>query len=55
MILFHGKKNRGMSGNKAIILATAKLIEADLLTDDWDDFQHIDEAVVIHSIKNSKL
>src|SRR6478752_2183654 len=27
----------------AIILATAKFLEVSLLTDDWDDFQNVDE------------
>ena len=34
----------------AIILATAKYLEADLITDDWDDFQGFDENINILNI-----
>jgi predicted nucleic acid-binding protein len=36
----------------AIILATAKVMEADLLTDDWDDFQTIDDTVTVVKTDN---
>lgn len=35
----------------AIILATAKHLSADLLTNDWDDFEGFDETVLIKRIK----
>lgn len=34
----------------AIILATAKYLGADLITDDWDDFINIDNQVVIRKL-----
>lgn len=34
----------------AIILATAKILEMPLLTDDWDDFSKIDDSVIISNI-----
>ena len=34
----------------AIILATAKFLEVSLLTDDWDDFQNVDETVLVQKI-----
>ena len=34
----------------AIILATAKYLGADLLTDDWDDFVNIDVDVNVRNI-----
>jgi predicted nucleic acid-binding protein len=38
----------------AIILATAKYLEADLISDDWDDFQGFDENVNILNIDDLK-
>ena len=49
-----------MSGNKAlldtnvIILATAKYLGADLLSDDWDDFINIDSSVNVLNIGGLK-
>jgi predicted nucleic acid-binding protein len=31
----------------AIILATAKFLKLPLLTDDWDDFQNVDDSVLV--------
>ncbi len=39
----------------AIILATAKFLDADLLTDDWDDFQGIDKSVNVLAIDDLKI
>jgi predicted nucleic acid-binding protein len=39
----------------AIILATAKFLELPLLTDDWDDFQSIDTAVLVKKIDFLKI
>jgi len=39
----------------AIILATASYLNATLLTDDWDDFQNIDDAVAIGNLDDLKV
>ncbi|HRH41721.1 MAG TPA: hypothetical protein PKY82_08770 [Pyrinomonadaceae bacterium] len=39
----------------AIILASAKYTNADLLTDDWDDFQNIDSTVNVQDIDGFKI
>jgi len=39
----------------AIILATAKVLNVPLLTDDWDDFSNIDETIVISNIDFLKI
>lgn len=39
----------------AIILATARYLGAELITDDWDDFQGIDEKVTVRSIDDLKI
>ena len=39
----------------AIILASAKYANADLLTDDWDDFQNIDSTVIVKDIDVYKI
>jgi len=36
----------------AIILATAKYLDAELITNDLNDFKNIDDAVVISKIDN---
>ena len=38
----------------AIILATVKYLDADLITDDWDDFQGFDENINILNIEELK-
>ena len=38
----------------AIILSTASFVEADLLSDDWDDFVYIDDAVNVLNINELK-
>ena len=38
----------------AVILATAKYADADLLTDDWDDFQNIDSTVNVIDLDDLK-
>lgn len=38
----------------AIILATAKYLEADLISDDWDDFQGFDKNINILNIDDLK-
>lgn len=39
----------------AIILATAKYLRAELITDDWDDFIHIDNSVVIKKLDEFRI
>ena len=39
----------------AIILATAKYLEAELITDDWDDFLDIDNSVVIKKLDEFRI
>lgn len=39
----------------AIILASAKYVNADLLTDDWKDFQNIDSSVNVLSLDDLKI
>jgi predicted nucleic acid-binding protein len=39
----------------AIILATAKHLNADLLSDDWDDFQGIDNSVNVLNLDALKV
>jgi len=39
----------------AIILATTSYLKATLLTDDWDDFQNIDNAIAISNLDDLKV
>jgi predicted nucleic acid-binding protein len=39
----------------AIILATTKFIDADLLSDDWDDFINIDDSINVFKIDTFKV
>jgi predicted nucleic acid-binding protein len=47
VVIYRKSKVRKIKLPDAIILATAKYLGADLITDDWDDFQGIDPKVVI--------
>jgi predicted nucleic acid-binding protein len=38
----------------AIILATARYLDAELVTDDWDDFKNIDNQVTIQKLDDFK-
>lgn len=49
-ILYRKNKTKKIKLPDAIILASAKYTNADLLTDDWDDFQNIDSAVTVKNI-----
>ncbi len=51
VILYRKRKSKKIKLPDAIILATAKFLNADLITADWDDFQGVDEQVNISSIK----
>jgi predicted nucleic acid-binding protein len=50
VILYKTSKKRKIKLPDAIILATAKYLGADLLTDDWDDFVNIDIDVNVLNI-----
>lgn len=49
-IRYRKNKIRKIKLPDAVILATAKLLNADLLTDDWDDFLKIDSSVNVLSL-----
>ena len=54
VIVYKKNKNKKIKLPDAIILATAKLIGADLISDDWDDFINIDNKVVIKKLDEFK-
>lgn len=54
VIVYKQSEKRKIKLPDAIILATAKYLGADLLSDDWDDFINIDAAVNILNIDNLK-
>jgi len=45
-IIYRKNKIKKIKLPDAIILASAKYADADLLTDDWDDFQNVDSTVM---------
>ncbi|MCW5961360.1 MAG: PIN domain-containing protein [Pyrinomonadaceae bacterium] len=49
-IIYRKNKIKKIKLPDAVILATAKLLNADLLTDDWDDFLKIDSSVNVLSL-----
>ena len=54
-IIYRKNKTKRIKLPDAIILASAKYANADLLTDDWDDFQNIDSAVNVKDIDDLKV
>jgi predicted nucleic acid-binding protein len=50
VIIYKKSKNKKIKLPDAIILATAKHLGADLISDDWDDFINIDKEVVIKKL-----
>lgn len=54
-IIYRKNKTKKIKLPDAIILATAKYVNGDLLTDDWDDFQNIDSSVNVLSIEDLKI
>lgn len=54
-IIYRKNKTKKIKLPDAIILASAKHINADLLTDDWDDFQNIDSAVTVKNLDELKI
>lgn len=55
VIIYRKNKIKKIKLADAVILATAKYINADLLTDDWDDFQNIDSSVNVLSLDDLKI
>jgi predicted nucleic acid-binding protein len=54
VIEYRRKKVRKIKLPDAIILATASVYGLALLTDDWDDFENIDESVEIIKLDSFK-
>jgi predicted nucleic acid-binding protein len=54
-IIYRKNKTKKIKLPDAIILATAKYINADLLTDDHDDFQNIDSSVNVLNLDAFKV
>ena len=54
-IIYRKNKPKKIKLPDAIILASAKYANADLLTDDWDDFQNIDSTVNVKDIDGFKI
>ena len=55
VIIYRKNKIKKIKLPDAIILATAKYLGADLITDDWDDFIGIDNQVVIKNLDEFRL
>ncbi|MEM8527419.1 MAG: type II toxin-antitoxin system VapC family toxin [Bacteroidota bacterium] len=54
-ILYRKNGKKKIKIPDALILATAKYLGADIITDDWDDFEGIDETVSIIKIDDLKI
>ena len=54
-ILYRKNKIKKIKLPDAIILASAKYFNANLLTDDWHDFQNIDSSVNVLSLDDLKI
>ncbi len=54
-IIYRKNKSKKIKLPDAIILASAKYVNADLLTDDWGDFQNIDSTVIVKDIDDLKI
>ena len=54
-IIYRKNKTKKVKLPDAIILASAKYVNADLLTDDWDDFQNIDSTVKVKDVDDLKI
>ena len=54
-IIYRKNKIKKIKLPDAIILASAKYTNADLLTDDWDDFQNIDSSVIVKDLDDFKV
>jgi predicted nucleic acid-binding protein len=54
-ITYRKNKTKKIKLPDAVILATAKILDAYLLSDDWDDFQGIDASVSIINLDTLKI
>ncbi|WP_338793539.1 PIN domain-containing protein [Bernardetia sp. MNP-M8] len=54
VIIYRKNKNKKIKLPDAIILATAKYLNTELITDDWDDFQNINNSITVSNIDNFK-
>ena len=54
-INYRKNKIRKIKLPDAIILATTKYLEADLITDDWDDFEGIDNNIEIIKVDSFRI
>ncbi len=54
-IIYRKNKSKKIKLPDAIISASAKYASADLLTDDWDDFQNVDSTVAVKDIDDLKI
>ena len=55
VIVYRRNKSKKIKLPDAIILATARTLGADLVSDDWDDFINIDSQVVIRKIDEFRI
>jgi hypothetical protein len=53
-IIYRKNKTKKIKLPDAVILASAKIANAELLTDDWDDFQNIDPTVIVKDLDDLK-
>lgn len=54
-IIYRKNKIKKLKLPDAIILASAKIVNAELLTGDWDDFQNIDSTVIVKDLDDLKI
>ena len=54
-IIYRKNKVKKIKLPDAIILATAKYLGAELITDDWDDYINIDNSVVIKKLDEFRI
>jgi predicted nucleic acid-binding protein len=54
VIVYKKGKTKKIKLPDAIVLATAKYLGADLITDDWEDFKNIDKSVPIRKLDEFK-
>jgi predicted nucleic acid-binding protein len=54
-IIYHKNNSKKIKLPDAIILATTKPLDADLLTEDWKDFQTIDNSVKVLNLDTLKI
>jgi predicted nucleic acid-binding protein len=55
VVIYRQQVSKKIKLPDAIILATARYLDAELMTDDWDDFQGIDKQVTVCSIDDLKI